>query len=98
MNLPAHGTTSPDPSVASLLKTTHKQIKDNNIFAWLSLHAARQNQSRPPSGTCPPPGASALLAPLFFSHRLAEHTLPLGTTRYTDLSNCSYRLAASAGR
>jgi len=46
MNLPAHGIASPDPSIVSLLKTTHKQIKDNNIFTWLSLHAARQNQFR----------------------------------------------------
>jgi len=71
-NLPVHGTAVPDPSVASLLKTTNKQIKDINIFAWLSLHAARRNQSRPPGGTCPPSGASALPAPLFFSHHLAE--------------------------
>ncbi|QCE00432.1 hypothetical protein DEO72_LG7g1722 [Vigna unguiculata] len=74
MNLPSHGTASPDPSVASLLKTTHKQIKDINLFAWLSLHAARRKQSRSPGGTYPSPGAIALLVPLFFGHRPAEHT------------------------
>jgi len=42
MNLPAHDTTSPDPSVASLLKQQTKQSKDSSISAWLSPHAARQ--------------------------------------------------------
>ena len=31
MNLPAHGTTSPDPSVVSVLKQQTKQNRNNNI-------------------------------------------------------------------
>jgi len=85
MNLPVHGTTSPDPSVASLLKITHKQTMDRNIIVWRSLHAARRNRSKLPGDTFPPPDASAFPAPLFFSHRLAEHTLPPGATRCKDL-------------
>jgi len=52
MNLPAHGTTSPDPSIASLHKITHKQAIDNSVIAWRSLSVARQNLPRPPGGTC----------------------------------------------
>jgi len=98
MNLPAHGTASPDPSVASLLKQQTKQNRNNSIFAWLNPYAARRNHSRPPGGTYSPPGANALPAPLFSNHRLAEHTLPLGTTQYRDLCSCFYRRAISVGR
>jgi len=34
MNLPAHGTTSPDPSIASLLKFNTTQVTVCWIFAW----------------------------------------------------------------
>ncbi|QCD83633.1 hypothetical protein DEO72_LG2g3979 [Vigna unguiculata] len=51
MNLPAHGTTSLDPSIASLLKTQHTQVINSNIIAWRSPSAARRNQSRPLGGS-----------------------------------------------
>jgi len=79
MNLPAHGTASPDPSKASLsVKTTHQEAKNNSVTAWLGPLAARRNCSRPPGGIHSPPGVSVLLDPLFSRHRLAEHTVPPG--------------------
>jgi len=81
MNLPAHGTTSPDLSVEALLKQHTKQTKDNSISAWLGPHAARRNCSRPLGGTSSPPSARDLPASLFYRYRLAEHVLPsLSTT------------------
>jgi len=79
MNLPAHGTASPDPSKASLsVKTTHSKAKNNSIFVWLGPHAARRNCSRPPSGIHSPPSASVLPDPLSSRHRLAELNVPPG--------------------
>jgi len=87
MNLPAHGTASPDPSKASLsVETTHSKAKSNSISAWLSPHAARRNCSRPPGGIHSPPGASVLPNPLFSRHRLAEHDVPLGAPQRSALS------------
>jgi len=86
MNLPAHGTASPDPSVEALLNQHTKQPKDSNISAWLGPHTARQNYTRPPGGIYSPPGASVQSAPLFSHHRLAEHTVPPGATQGTTLS------------
>jgi len=41
MNLPAHGTTSPDPSKASLLiKTTHQENKEQQYFPPGSAHTS----------------------------------------------------------
>jgi len=79
MNLPAHGTASPDPSKHHCqLKTTHQKAKGNSVSAWLGPRAARRNCSRPPGGIHSPPGASVLPDPLFSRHRLAEHTVPPG--------------------
>jgi len=87
MNLPAHGTASPDPSKASLsIKTTQQKAKNNSISAWLGPHAARQNRSRPPGGIHSPPGASVLPDPLFSRHRLAELDVPPGAPQYNALS------------
>jgi len=86
MNLPAHGTTSPDPSVASLLKTHPKHRSMSAEFLpGVAPSAARRNKPRSPGGTFPLPGASARPAPLFFSHRLAEQPLPPGATRCREL-------------
>jgi len=85
MNLPAHGTASPDPSKASLsVKTTHQKAKNNSISAWLGPHAARRNCSRPRGGIHSPPGASFLPNPLFSRHRLADLTVPPGAIPYRD--------------
>ena len=67
MNLPAHGTASPDPSKHHCqLETTH-QIRNNSVSAWPGPLAARRNCSRSPGGTHLPPGASALPDPTVFS-------------------------------
>ncbi|QCE10422.1 hypothetical protein DEO72_LG10g1652 [Vigna unguiculata] len=67
MNLPTHGTTSSDPSIASLLKTQHKHKSTSAGFSPdAAPSAARRNQSRPPGGTFPPPGASTLPNPTIF--------------------------------
>jgi len=82
MNLPAHGTASPDPSKASLsVKTTHQEAKNNSVSAWLGPLAARRNCSRPPGSIHSPPGASVLPDPLFSRHRLAEYTVPPGASQ-----------------
>jgi len=87
MNLPAHGTASPDPSKASLsIKTIHQKAKNNNIPAWLSPHAARRNCSRLPGGTSSPPGVRALPAPLSDRYRLVEHAVSPSATQGITLS------------
>jgi len=64
MNLPAHGTASPDPSKVSLLIEQHtKKVKKNSIFAWRCPRAARRNCFRPPGGIHPPLGASVVPVP-----------------------------------
>ena len=96
MNLPAHGTASPDPSKASLsVKTTHQEVENNSVSAWPGSHAARRNCSRPPSGIHSTPGASALPDPLFSHHRLADLTVPPGASQCRVPSCCVYRLAVS---
>jgi len=97
MNLPAHGTTSPDPSVAALLKQHTKQTKDSSISAWLDPHAARQNCSRPPGSIHSPLGANVLPESLFPHHRLAEHTVPPSVTQCRALSCRGYHLAVISG-
>jgi len=93
MNLPAHGTTSPNPSIMSLRKSnTHKPLSIA-LSPDAAPSAARQNQCRPPSGTSPPLGAGPSPNPLFYRYCLAEHTLPPGATQCKDLSRWSYRLA-----
>ena len=83
MNLPAHGTTSPDPSKASLLvKNNTPECKEQQRFrlarptrrqaklfqtAWRYSLTARRQR---------------LSEPLFPRHRLAEHTVPPGATQY----------------
>jgi len=97
MNLPAHGTTSPDPRKASsLIKTTHQKAKNNSISTWLGPHVARRNCSRLPGGTSSPPGARDLQASLFYRYRLAEHVLPPGTPLYIALSHKGYRLTVGS--
>ncbi|QCE00109.1 hypothetical protein DEO72_LG7g1395 [Vigna unguiculata] len=94
MNLPAHGTASPDPSKASLsVKTTHQEVENNNVSAWPGPHAARRNCSRPPGDIHSPPGVSALPDPLFSRHRLADLTVPPGASQCRVPSRCVYRLA-----
>ncbi|QCE10040.1 hypothetical protein DEO72_LG10g1265 [Vigna unguiculata] len=78
MNLPAHGTTSPDPSVKALFKQQTKKAKNNSISAWLCPRAARRNCSRPSGGIYSPPGTSDPRATVFSSppggpHRAARH-------------------------
>jgi len=94
MNLPAHGTASPDPSKASSsVKTTHQKAENNSISAWLGPHAARRNYSRPPGGIHSLPGASVLLDPLFSRHRLTDLTVAPGAIPYRVHSRYVYRLA-----
>jgi len=88
MNLPAYGTTSPDPSIATLLNTQH--ITNHSLLDFFFLpgaapSATKRNRSRSPGGTSSPPSTSALLDPLCYSHRLAGHTLPPGAMRCRDL-------------
>jgi len=99
MNLPAHGTASPDPSKASLsVRTTHQKAKDISISAWLGPHAARRNCSRPPGGIHSPPGANVLPDPLFSRHRLAEldpsRQAPLGAG-FTHATSIAWRWSTS---
>ncbi|QCD89993.1 hypothetical protein DEO72_LG4g945 [Vigna unguiculata] len=95
MNLPAHGTASPDSSKASLLvKNNTQKARNNSVSAWLGPHAARRNCSRPPGGTCTPPGANALPAPLFIQHRLAEHFL---TARHRAVQRSSLLFLSPGG-
>jgi len=51
MNLPAHGKTYPDPSIALLHKAIHKQAINSSVNAWRSLSATRRNLPRPQGGT-----------------------------------------------
>jgi len=44
MNLPAHGTTSPDPSIASLLKRNTTQVNDCRISARCSTKCRQAEQ------------------------------------------------------
>ncbi|QCE10727.1 hypothetical protein DEO72_LG10g1958 [Vigna unguiculata] len=68
MNLPAHGTASPDPSKASVLvKNSTPKCIEHSVSAWPGPHAARRNCSRPPGGIHLPPGANALPDPTVFS-------------------------------
>ncbi|QCE00427.1 hypothetical protein DEO72_LG7g1717 [Vigna unguiculata] len=85
MNLPAHGTASPDPSKASSsVKTTHPESKNNSVSAWLGPLAARRNCSRPPGGIHLPLGTSVLPDPTVFSsppggaHRAARRQATQG--------------------
>jgi len=76
MNLPAHGTTSPDLSVASLsIKTT--RTSHNLQRNRLAQHPALLGNTGPDCLAIfsPPLGASALPASLFSQHCLAEHSL-----------------------
>jgi len=73
MNLPVHGTTSPDPSIASLLNATPTQVIVCSIIAWRNpkrrqakpvqtawrnlLTARRQTFPRPTMLQTPPSGA-----------------------------------------
>jgi len=68
MNLPAHGTASPDPSKASVsVKNSTPKYTEHSVSAWPGPHAARRNCSRPPGGIHLPPGASVLPDPTVFS-------------------------------
>jgi len=101
MNLPAHGTASPDPSKASSsVKTTHQESKNNSVSAWLGPSAARRNCSRPPGGIHSPPGASVLPDPLFPRHRLAELTVPPGASqcRPSHAKTIAWRSSVTARR
>jgi len=86
MNLLAHGTASPDPSVEALLNQHTKQPKDSSISAWLGPHAARRNCPKPPGGIHSPPGANVVPVPLFPRHRLAELEVPPGAPQYSAFS------------
>ncbi|QCE15055.1 hypothetical protein DEO72_LG11g2063 [Vigna unguiculata] len=96
MNLPAHGTTSPDPSVISVLKQYTKRNKNNNILPGPA--------STPPGEIVPDrlavPAHRQAPVPFqrhcFYSYRLSEHALPPGAMRHRDLCSCSlaWRLSA----
>jgi len=92
MNLPAHGTASPDPSIASLLKrNTHK----SHSLQHHRLAQPKRRQAKPMQIVWQNTSAARRLVnsePLFHKYRLVEHTLPLGATWCKDLSRCSYRL------
>jgi len=83
MNLPAHGTASPDPSKAS-------------VSVKKTAHQNAQNTAFPPGPAHTPPGEIApdrlavftsrqapafSQTPLFSRHRLAEHTVPPGASQ-----------------
>ncbi|QCE10489.1 hypothetical protein DEO72_LG10g1719 [Vigna unguiculata] len=85
MNLPAHGTTSPNPSIAPLLKRNTHASHSLQDYRLTALGAA-------PGKTNPDRLAEPLADPLFYNHHLAEHTLPPGATLCRDLSYCSYHL------
>jgi len=75
MNLPAHGTASPDPSITLKLKLkTHKSYSVG-FSPGATPRTARLNRPRPPGGPSPPLGANAATDPLFPSHRLAGSIL-----------------------
>ncbi|QCD78643.1 hypothetical protein DEO72_LG1g2279 [Vigna unguiculata] len=94
MNLPAHGTASPDPSIIVSLTKPHTKCKYNSVSTWPGPHAARRNCSRPPGGIHFPPGASALQTSLFSRHRLAEHTVPPGACSVQTLAKAiAWRLS-----
>jgi len=85
MNLPAHGTASPDPSKASLsVKTTHQEAKNNSISAWLGPLAARLNCSRrqrsprPTVFSSPPGGAHRAARRLLSADSLTLRLSPGG--------------------
>ncbi|QCE00718.1 hypothetical protein DEO72_LG7g2008 [Vigna unguiculata] len=99
INLPAHGTTSPDPSKASLsVKTSHTT---RNL-----LHSRLAPQPAPLGET----GSDRLAvsahrqAPALFQRHYFSNTawrstpLPPGATQCSDPPYCSYRLAGSAIR
>jgi len=84
MNLPAHGTTSPDPSQHQCVQTTHA-ANTCSIIAWRSLSAVRRNAcvdrlAGPPHRQAP--GLSQIHCCRVY--RLVEHTLPPGTMRCRD--------------
>ncbi|QCD99537.1 hypothetical protein DEO72_LG7g820 [Vigna unguiculata] len=84
MNLPAHGTASPDPSIIVSLTKQHIKCQNNSVSAWPGPHAARRNCSRPPGGIHLPLGASVLPDPTVFSsppggaHRAARRQATQG--------------------
>ncbi|QCD96879.1 hypothetical protein DEO72_LG6g1590 [Vigna unguiculata] len=90
MNLPVHGTTSPDPSPHSCVQTTHIS-QTRSTIALRSLSAARRNLCRPPDGTASSPGS--IQTHYFKVYRLVEHTLLSGATQCRDTPCWSYRLA-----
>jgi len=88
MNLPAHGTASPDPSKAS-------------VSVKKTAHQNAQNTAFPPGPAHTPPGEIApdrlalftscqapafSQTPLFSRHRLAENTVPPGACSVQTLS------------
>jgi len=82
MNLPAHGTASPDPSKASLL------FKNNTPSARTT--AFPPGPAHTPPGKIAPYRLAVLTSrqapafsqtPLFSRHRLAEHTVPPGASQ-----------------
>ncbi|QCD78983.1 hypothetical protein DEO72_LG1g2620 [Vigna unguiculata] len=96
MNLPAHGTTSPDPSTTSLLKrNSHKsilrchclerpkrrQVKPTQT-AWRNTFVARHQVSS---------------EPLLEVFCLADHNSSLGTNRFKDFLGGSTAWQTSAG-
>jgi len=91
MNLPAHGTTSPDPRKASsLIKNNTPRKQRTTSFPPGSAHT-------PPGETVPDRQApEPLPAPLSDRYRLAEHVLPPGATQHKNLHSFStaWRLLA----
>jgi len=85
MNLPAHGTTSPE-QVRIIAYNNSRKSDTCSIIAYRSLSAAKQNLCRLLGGAPLPPGATPLTDPLLQVYHLVEHTLPPGATWCRDLS------------
>ena len=96
MNLPAHGTASPDPSITLKLKLkTHKSYSVGFSPGALP-RVTRLNWPRPPGGSFPPPGANAATDPLFPGHRLADLPLPPGASLWSASRQAPYRRHSAA--